>query len=302
MNNSSNNMSGVYNIMPTPFNEDETIDLKSLKSVTEFMLSSEVHGITVLGVLGEAHKLTESERDIVLGTVLDVVNGQVPVCVGTSHASTYGCISTSKRAIDLGASSVMITPPKLMRPSDPAVRDHYLTLASILEAPIVIQDHPTSTGVYMSTEFLLGLADSESLLSNIKLEDEPSPKKVSDLLQQNREMKIFGGLGGIMFLEELRHGAVGTMTGFAFPNVLVRIYDKFNSGDLEGAEELFNRYCPLISFENQKYINLPLRKQAYYRRGIIASPTARKPHAPIDQMTLDELDKLLYWADTQGEN
>ena len=301
MNNSSANMSGVYNIMPTPFKEDETIDLQSLKSVTEFMLTSGVHGITVLGVLGEAHKLTDAERDVVLSTVIDVVDGQIPVCVGTSHASTYGCIATSERAIELGASSVMITPPKLMRPSDAAMRDHYITLANTLEAPIVIQDHPSSTGVYMSTEFLLDLADSEPSLSNIKLEDEPSPKKASDLLSQNAEMKIFGGLGGIMFMEELRHGAVGTMTGFAFPNVLVRIYDKFNDGDLKDAEELFNRYCPLISFENQKYINLPLRKQAYYRRGIIGSPTARKPHAPIDQMTLDELDKLLHWADTQGD-
>ena len=294
-------MSGVYNIMPTPFNEDETIDIQSLKSVTEFMLSSGLHGITVLGVLGEAHKLTDAERDIVLSAVIDVVSGEIPVCVGTSHPSTYGCIATSQRAIDLGASSVMITPPKLMRPSDAAVRDHYMTLADTLDAPIVIQDHPSSTGVYMSTELLLEMADSESALRNIKLEDEPSPKKVSDLLSQNPAMKIFGGLGGIMFLEELRHGAVGTMTGFAFPNVLVRIYDKFNDGDLKGAEELFNRYCPLISFENQKYINLPLRKQAYYRRGIISSPTARKPHAPIDQMTLDELDKLLSWADTQGD-
>ena len=301
MDNSSKNMSGVYNIMPTPFNEDETIDIQSLKSVTEFMLSSGLHGITVLGVLGEAHKLTDAERDIVLSAVIDVVSGEIPVCVGTSHPSTYGCIATSQRAIDLGASSVMITPPKLMRPSDAAVRDHYMTLADTLDAPIVIQDHPSSTGVYMSTELLLEMADSESALRNIKLEDEPSPKKASDLLSQNPAMKIFGGLGGIMFLEELRHGAVGTMTGFAFPNVLVRIYDKFNDGDLKGAEELFNRYCPLISFENQKYINLPLRKQAYYRRGIISSPTARKPHAPIDQMTLDELDKLLSWADTQGD-
>ena len=101
MNNSSNNMSGVYNIMPTPFNEDETIDLQSLKSVTEFMLRSGVHGITVLGVLGEAHKLTDAERDVVLSTVIDVVDGQIPVCVGTSHASTYGCIATSERAIEL---------------------------------------------------------------------------------------------------------------------------------------------------------------------------------------------------------
>ncbi len=295
------NMSGIYNIMPTPFNDDETIDIDSLISVTEFMLQSGVHGVTILGVLGEAHKLIDSERDVVIRTVVDVIDGQIPVCVGTSHPSTYGCIVASHKAIELGASSLLITPPKIMRPSDIAVTNHYLALASAVDVPIVIQDHPSSTGIYMSTEMLLALVDKNSTLCNIKLEDEPSPKKVSDLLEKNSDMRIFGGLGGMMFVEELLHGAVGTMTGFAFPKVLVSIYNKFMDNDFEGAEALFNKYCSLIRFENQKYIQLPLRKQAYFRRGIIASPVARKPHAPVDKMTLNELDKLLRWAEVQGE-
>ena len=50
-----------------------------------------------------------------------------------------------------------------------------------------------------------------------------------------------------MILEELRHGAIGTMTGFAFSEILVDIYQKFTDGDVDGATELFYQYCPLMA-------------------------------------------------------
>jgi 4-hydroxy-tetrahydrodipicolinate synthase len=96
-----------------------------------------------------------------------------------------------------------------------------------------------------------------------------------------------------MFLEELRHGAVGTMTGFAFPEILVRIYRAHAAGDADAAAAIFYRYCPLIRFENQPRINLALRKHIYHRRGVIASPRARAPFAAVDPGTLADLDDLL---------
>ena len=96
-----------------------------------------------------------------------------------------------------------------------------------------------------------------------------------------------------MFLEELRHGAIGTMTGFAFPEILVEIYQKFTDGDVGGATEVFYRYCPLIRFENQRFINLALRKHIYYLRDAIASPTVRMPYMPLDEDTLEDLKDVL---------
>ena len=90
-------------------------------------------------------------------------------------------------------------------------------------------------------------------------------------------MIIFGGLGGMMFLEELRHGAHGTMTGFGYPEILVDIFTRFTSGDVDGATEVFYRYVPLIRFENQPRINLAIRKHIYHRRGAIASPARAGP-------------------------
>ena len=106
-------------------------------------------------------------------------------------------------------------------------------------------------------------------------------------------MRIFGGLGGVYLLEELQRGAVGTMTGFAFPEILVRIYRAHAAGDTDAAAAIFYRYCPLIRFENQPRINLALRKHIYHRRGVIASPRARAPFAAVDPGTLADLDDLL---------
>ena len=113
------------------------------------------------------------------------------------------------------------------------------------------------------------------------------------LVEKRPRVKIFGGLGGMMFLEELRHGAIGTMTGFAFPEILVEIHRRYTSGDIDGATATFYKYCPLIRFENQPRINLALRKHIYHLRGVIASPRVRSPFTAVDEGTLADLDDLL---------
>lgn len=293
---------GVYNITPTPFHPDGSLDEKSLARLTNFIISKGVQGMTILGVLGEAHKVSEAERDQIIATVLEAADGRLPICVGTSHAATDRCIAYSKRAEALGAKAVMVAPPKLARSSDAALRQHYLAVAEAIDIPIVVQDHPASSGVEMSIQFIAGIASEAPQCRFLKLEDEPSPPKVSKVLAANPDVQVFGGLGGMMFLEELRHGAIGTMTGFAFPEILVDIYQRYQVGDVDGATNIFYRYCPLIRFENQKLINLALRKQIYYRRGAIASPLVRRPFTPLDKDTLADLDDLLVRLNLVEEN
>jgi 4-hydroxy-tetrahydrodipicolinate synthase len=286
-------LKGIYNIMPTPFHADGSLDTDSLGRLTEFVIGTGVDGLTILGVLGEAEKLLDAERDTVVAGVLEATAGRVPVCVGTSHASTEICVVYSKRAQEMGAKAVMVAPLKLARPNDEALRRHYLTVASAIDLPVVVQDHPASSNVYMSVEVIARIAEDAPQCRFLKLEDEPSPSKVSRVREANPQIDVFGGLGGMMFLEELRHGAVGTMTGFGFPEILVDIYRHYRSGDIDGATEVFYRYCPLIRFENQKGINLGLRKHIYQLRGAITTAHMRRPAPAIDKGTLDDLHDIL---------
>lgn len=284
---------GVYNITPTPFTAEGELDVQSLRTLTEFTIDANVDGMTILGVLGESGKVSDEERDQIIGTVIESAAGRLPICVGTSHAATDMCIRYSRRAEALGAQAVMVAPPQLARSNSAALRRHYLAVAEAISIPVVVQDHPASSGVFMEVELIASLAMECPQCRFLKLEDEPSPPKVSQVLKANPDIRVFGGLGGIMFLEELRHGAAGTMTGFAYPDLLVEIFQRYQSGDVEGAADFFFRYLPLIRFENQPRINLALRKEIYYRRGAIASPRVRAPFAALDESTLTDLDYLL---------
>lgn len=250
-------LKGVYTIAPTPFEEDGSLDVPSLSILTRFLVELGIDGITVLGVMGEASKLIESERDQIIDGVVKAANGQIPVCVGTSHAGTDGCIALSRRAEELGASALMVAPPKLANGTDEALLSHYLRVADAITLPIVIQDHPTSTGVTMSIDFIANVADQSSQCRFLKLEEEPSPRKASQVLAKNPKVEIFGGLGGVMLLEELRHGCMGTMTGFAYPEILKDIHTKYISGDIDGATETFYRYCPLIRLRTSRVSAFP---------------------------------------------
>jgi 4-hydroxy-tetrahydrodipicolinate synthase len=287
-------LTGIYNITPTPFKPDGSLDEPSLRRLTEFTRGTGVDGMTILGVLGEADKLTERERDRVTEIAIETAGDGFPICVGTTHAGTDGCIAYSRRAQEQGAKAVMVAPPKLARTNDAALERHYMAVAEAVDIPVVVQDFPPAVGgITMSVELIAKLAAASPRLSFLKLEDDPAPMKITQILAVSKAVKIFGGLGGMMFLEELRHGAIGTMTGFAFPEILVEIFAKFTSGDRDGATEVFYKYLPIIRFENQPRINLALRKHIYHLRGVIASARVRSPFTPVDMDTLADLDDII---------
>src|SRR5262245_62994419 len=115
--------------------------------------------MTILGVLGEAGKVSDAERERIIAVVLEAANGRLPICVGTSHDGTDQCVAYSKQAERMGAKAVMVAPPRLSRSTDAALRRHYLAVAEAIDIPIVVQDHPASSGVTMSVEFVAAIAE-----------------------------------------------------------------------------------------------------------------------------------------------
>ncbi len=158
--------------------------------------------------------------------------------------------------------------------------------------PVVIQDLP-ALGVWMSAELIGRMAAEAPNLRVVKLEEEPTAPKVARLLAANGELRVLGGLGAEMLIEELRAGAVGTMTGFGYPETLVAIMREWREGREAQAVEIFHRWTPLIRFENQQLLNLPIRKHIYMRRGAIASDKVRAPGPALDEGTKRDLEDLL---------
>ncbi len=126
----------------------------------------------------------------------------------------------------------------------------------------------------------------------MKIEDPPTPAKIGRILAGRPDLDVFGGLGGVSALGELRRGACGTMTGFAYPEILRAVRERLEAGEGRSAGLLFDRYLPLIQFEAQQIIGLAIRKEILRRRGVLASHRTRGLAPTLDSITLEELDDL----------
>jgi 4-hydroxy-tetrahydrodipicolinate synthase len=292
---------GVFSVLPTPFRGGGEIDVESLKRVVDLIVSAGVNGVTALGVTGEAARLSERERGVVVDTVVKQVGGRVKVIVGTSADGVRTCIDFSREARSLGATAVMVSPPRMPKLNSESVVNHYRSLAESVDLPIIVQDYPPISGFSMEAGLLARIAREVPAARAIKLEDPPTPFKTARILAAAGETKvaILGGLGGVFLLEELLAGAAGVMTGFAYPEVLVKVVSLYRAGQIDPAANLFYRFVPLMRFEFQEGIGMAIRKEVFRRRGALADSSTRAPGAVLDEGTKAALDRVLAWTSQQ---
>ena len=292
---------GVYSIIPTAFTDSGDFDEASQRKVVDLFIDKGANGLTALGVTGEVGRLEEHERARVLEVVVAHANGRVPIVAGTSAEGTRTCISYSRQAKALGAAAVMVSPPRMPKLNSAAVLNHYTALADAVDLPIVVQDYPPITGFAMEPALLARIANEIPSARTIKLEDPPTPFKTSRILEASAgtPVQIFGGLGGVFLLEELIAGATGAMTGFAFPEILVRIMKHWRAGEHDAAADVFYRAVPLMRFEFQEGIGMAIRKEVLRRRGALASAATRAPAGGLDAATRASLDRVLTWVTSQ---
>jgi 4-hydroxy-tetrahydrodipicolinate synthase len=296
-------LDGVYSVLPTPFQANGDLDEPSLRRVVDLFIDAGVNGVTALGVTGEVSRLDDAERRRVLEIVVEQVGGRVGVVAGTTAEGTRTCIAYSRQAAAAGATAVMVSPPRLPKLNSEAVMRHFVAVADAVEVEIVVQDYPPISGFAMEPWLLARLAKEIPRARTIKLEDPPTPVKVGRILSEcgDTAVSIFGGLGGVFLLEELLAGATGAMTGFAFPEILVRIVSLFRAGRIDDAADAFYRAVPLMRFEFQDGIGTAIRKEVLHRRGALANPATRPPAAALDRTTREALDRVMAWT-AQGKS
>jgi 4-hydroxy-tetrahydrodipicolinate synthase len=289
---------GVFSVLPTPFDRDGNIDFPSLKQVVDLFVGAGIDGVTALGVTGEVSRLDDNERERVLETVIERVNDRVPVVAGATAEGTKTCIQYCRRALAMGASAVMVSPPRLSKLNSNAVLTHYAAVAGEVDIPIVVQDYPPISGYAMEPALLARIAHEIPQARTIKLEDPPTPFKTAKILKasEGTEIDILGGLGGVYLFEELIAGASGVMTGFAYPEMLVEVVKLFRSGDLDRAADRFYSYVPLMRFEFQEGIGMAIRKEVLRMRGALSDASTRAPGARLDPGTRTALVRLLEWT------
>jgi len=289
--------SGVYVIAATPFDDRGVIDTSSIRAMVSFYLDKGADGLTVLGMMGEAPKLTLAESVLLVREVLAEA-GEKPVIVGVSAPGLAAMRELSEQAMALGAAGVMVAPPGNLR-TDDQIAEYFQQVAETLgpDTPIVLQDFPLAVGVVISAGVIDRIVRNTPSVVMLKHEDWPGLAKLSTLRRQEaegrRRISILCGNSGLFLPEEMQRGADGAMTGFAYPEMMIDVVRACRAGDMDRARDIFDAYLPLIRYEQQPGAGLAVRKYVLAKRGVIASAAQRRPGAPLAPAAIAEVDALI---------
>ncbi|MDY0746985.1 dihydrodipicolinate synthase family protein [Paucibacter sp. R3-3] len=271
---------GVFPVVPTTFTESGELDLESQKRCVDFMIDAGSTGLCILANFSEQFLIADDERELLTRTILEHVNGRVPVIVTTTHFSTKVCAERSRRAQDMGAAMVMVMPPyhgATFRVSEPQIYEFYATLSGRLNIPIMIQDAPAA-GTPLSPAFLARIAQETEHVRYFKIETAGAASKLRELIRLGGDAieGPWDGEEAITLLPDLDAGATGAMTGGGYPDGIRKIVDAYFAGDRETAISEYTRWLPLINYENRQG-GILSAKALMREGGIIACEAPRHP-------------------------
>ena len=271
---------GVFPVVPTTFTDTGELDLASQKRCVDFMIDAGSNGLCILANFSEQFVLSDAERELLTRTLLAHVAGRVPVIVTTTHFSTRVCAERSRSAQDMGAAMVMVMPPyhgATIRVAEPQTHEFFNRLSGAIGIPIMIQDAPVS-GTPLSAAFLARMAAEIEHVAYFKIETPGAAAKLRELISLGGAAieGPWDGEEAITLIPDLEAGATGAMTGGGYPDGIRLIVDAYMAGRHEEAAALYQRWLPLINYENRQ-CGLLACKALMKEGGVISSEAPRHP-------------------------
>lgn len=288
-----NSAKGVYIVAQTPFDEQGNVDLDSIDTLVDFYRQHGANGFTVLGVSGEAGKLSAEEARQVARRYIQRA-GELPVVIGVSNPSLAQLTGFTGEAMDMGAAGVMIAPPTGLQTDEDLLGYFGEVFRRIEGTPTVLQDFPFASKVAMSVPLIHQLIERHAEIQLIKEEDLPCLNKISRLREGGgRRVSIMTGNNAMYLPLELSRGVDGPMAGFSYPEMLRDVYQLHQAGKFEEADDLFDIYLPLLRYEAMGFWGVCARKEVMRRRGAIRHATMRTPGPRLSHADLSEIDRLV---------
>ncbi|KNC66940.1 4-hydroxy-tetrahydrodipicolinate synthase [Pseudoalteromonas ardens] len=240
---------GVYPAVTTQFNDDESINFETTKTMINTLIEEGVHGIIVLGTVGENCSLRAEEKRDVLRAAKEVVAGRVPVISGVAETTTALAVEFVRDAEEIGVDGYMVLPGMVYRSTEREAIHHYQQVARNTNLPVMIYNNPVTYGVDVSIEGMKVLAEEANIVS-VKEATEDT-RRISELFSAfGDRYVVFGGVDDIA-LESLMLGATGWISGLTnvFPRESVAIYKLAQQGRYEEARELWRWFLPLLRLD-----------------------------------------------------
>ncbi len=273
------NWRGVIPAATTQFDSALEVDLPATQRVQKALLQDGVHGLVLMGTVGEGNSLSAAEKRSVLEAAVEVSEGKVPVIAGVSEFTTAAAVTFARDAERIGATGLMVLPAMVYVPTAAELEYHFRTVAAATGLPIMLYNNPPSYRVNIEIATLERLMDVPNIVA-IK-ESAPDPRRFTDLINAFGErFVLFAGLDDVAF-EGLALGARGWVSGLtnAFPEESLLLFEALRNGDLEAARRIYRWFMPLLHLDSEHDLvqSIKLAEQIMGR----GSERVRPPRLPL---------------------
>jgi dihydrodipicolinate synthase/N-acetylneuraminate lyase len=287
---------GIFAILQTPFKKDDQVDWDDLEREVNFCVRVGDQGIVWPQLAGEFYLLTEEERMRGAEVILRAAAGRAHVVIGVQAPSSALALKFSQHAAAHGANAVIALPPYLGSQGLETAGEYYRVLAAGIKLPIFIQNSGAPWGPAMPVEFVMQLARENPQFAYVKEEVAPVARRIGEYANSGVMKGIFSGSAGRNILDELAHGAAGTMPACQFTDVSVQIYNFAVSGHADEARNLFEKLLPMINLE--EIYGLAFVKEVLVRRRVFTTAKLRG----VTASSLDDIDRRemeAWWKDLE---
>ncbi len=254
------NWQGVFPAATTQLAADGSVDHAATKKNLEHMIDNGVHGLIMLGTVGENTVLERAEKLAVLRTAKDAARGRVPVLSGVAENSTGAACTYAKACEEIGIDGLMVLPAMVYKADSREAMAHFRAVAAATRLPIMIYNNPPSYGVDLQAEHFAALAETRNLVA-IK-ESSGNPRRITDIANAvGGRYTLFCGVDDLV-IEMFALGCVGWVAGFAgaFPRESVRLYELSRAGRFAEALPLYRWFTPVLHLDDMtklvQYIKL----------------------------------------------
>jgi 4-hydroxy-tetrahydrodipicolinate synthase len=282
---------GVFPAVTTQFRNDQSLDAEATARHIEQLLQAGVHGIIMLGTVGENCSLEPAEKLDVLRTAIRQVRGRVPVLTGVAECSTALACRFAAEAGKAGVDGLMVLPAMVYKSDARETITHFRAAAKATDLPILCYNNPVSYGVDITPAMFADLADEPKFVA-VK-ESSENVRRITDLKNAcGDRYLLFCGVDDLV-LESVLLGAVGWVSGLvnAFPEENRLLWDLATSGRYEEAVKVYRWYTPLLHLDTHvklvQYIKLAMAETG------LGSETVRAPRLPLAGREREEILALI---------
>ena len=285
---------GVFPAATTQFRTDLSVDIDATQRVQDALVRDGVHGLIIMGTVGENNSLEADEKRAVLEAAVEAVAGRVPIIAGVSELDTKRAAAFARDAEKLGADGLMVLPAMVYVPTEDELVSHFRAVAQATGLPIMLYNNPPAYRVSIGVEALKKLSD-QSNIACLK-ESAPDTRRFTDLFNAlGDRYLLFAGLDDVA-LEGLLLGARGWVSGLtnAFPKESLALYEAAQRGDLTTARAIYRWFMPLLHLDAEHDLvqSIKLAEQIMGR----GSERVRPPRYPLTGARRAEVSALVEQA------